>query len=221
METANAQRQAAGAEGVGRRRRLPRADRKRQMVEVGRQLFAERGFGSVTMEELAAAVGITKPLLYAYFGNKEQFYLACMTPAGDALLEEVVAAVRAAGSPGRALRQGLEAFFRVLDEDRAAWRVLFDETLPSSGPVARQVGLYRERLAGLVEAELLAQLGPTGEERREEVSALAAATFGAAEGLCRWWLREGRMEAQRAAQLLGSVLSVGLRGLADGGGADG
>jgi AcrR family transcriptional regulator len=211
-----------GSQDGSSRRRLPRADRKRQMVEVGRRLFAERGFGSVTMEELAAAVGITKPLLYAYFGNKEQFYLACMAPAGDALVEAVVEAVRAAGSPGRALRRGLEAFFQVLDEDRAAWRVLFDETLPSSGPVAQQVALYRERLAGLVEGELLAQLGGrVSEEQREEVRALAAATFGAAEGLCRWWLREGRMEAQRAAHLLGTVLGDGLRGLAAREAADG
>src|SRR5579875_1931311 len=194
------------------RKRLPRADRKRQMVEVGRRLFAEKGYGAVTMEELAGAVGITKPLLYAYFGNKEQFYLACMAPAGDALLEEVVAAVRAAGAPAKALRAGLAAFFAAIDRDRAAWRVLFDETLPNSGPVARRVAEYRERLAGLVEAELLSQLGPDlSASRREEARALAAATFGAAEGMCRWWLREGRIDAAHAAELLGSVLAAGLR----------
>jgi AcrR family transcriptional regulator len=50
------------------------------------------------MEEVAATVGVTKPLLYTYFGNKERLCLACMEPAAEALV----------------------------DRDRSAWRVLFD-----------------------------------------------------------------------------------------------
>ena len=49
-------------------------------------LFAERGYAAVTMDEVAAAVGVTKPLLYNYFGNKERLYIACMERAGDALI---------------------------------------------------------------------------------------------------------------------------------------
>jgi AcrR family transcriptional regulator len=56
------------------------------MLEVAHALFAERGYAAVTMDDVAAAAGITKPLLYNYFGNKERLYLACMEPAGEALL---------------------------------------------------------------------------------------------------------------------------------------
>ena len=73
--------------------RLPRAERERQMLAAARALFAERGYGVVTMDDVAAAVGVTKPLLYTYFGNKERLYLACMEPAANDLRDAVAAAV--------------------------------------------------------------------------------------------------------------------------------
>ena len=95
-------------------------------------LFAERGYAAVKMDEIAASVGVTKPLLYNYFGNKEQLYIACMERAGDSLTATVAEAVAASANPGEALGAGVRAFFAFLDSDRAAWAVLFDETLPAA-----------------------------------------------------------------------------------------
>ena len=107
-----------------------------QVLATAHDLFAERGYAAVKMDEIAAAVGVTKPLLYTYFGNKERLYIDCMERAGDALTSTVAEAVAATSSPGDALRAGVRAFFGFLDSDRAAWAVLFDETLPASGEVA-------------------------------------------------------------------------------------
>src|SRR6476659_2569119 len=93
------------------RTRLSRDDRMEQTLAAAHGLFAERGYAAVTMEEIAAAVGVTKPLLYNYFGNKEQLYIACMERAGDALTETVAAAVTSTSSPGEALGAGVHAFF--------------------------------------------------------------------------------------------------------------
>src|SRR4029077_763202 len=134
---------------VEMRSRLSRDERMEQTLGVAHGLFAERGFGDVTMEEIAAAVGGTKPLLYNYFGNKERLYIACMERAGDSLTRTVGAAIEGTESPGDALASGVRAFFAFLDSDRAAWAVLFDETLPSSGEVAERVAEYRGRLVGL------------------------------------------------------------------------
>ena len=92
------------------------------------------------MDEVAAAVGVTKPLLYNYYGNKEQLFLACMEPAAEALLESVVSAVAAAEDAPGALRAGIHAFFAFLDADGEAWRVLHDETLPAGGRDRRARG---------------------------------------------------------------------------------
>ena len=72
---------------------MSRDERMQQMLSVAHDLFAQRGYAAVTMDEVAAAVGVTKPLLYNYFGNKERLYLACMKPAGEALVSAVVGAV--------------------------------------------------------------------------------------------------------------------------------
>ena len=116
--------------------RLPRAEREHQVLETARIMFAERGFAAVTMDEIAAEVGVTKPLLYTYFGNKEGLYLACMEPAAEALVDTVAAAVAATETPGAAMRAGVHAFFIFVDADRSAWRVLFDETLPAGAEPA-------------------------------------------------------------------------------------
>jgi AcrR family transcriptional regulator len=192
-------------------RRLPRVEREHQALETARIMFAERGFAAVTMDEIAAEVGVTKPLLYAYFGNKEGLYLACMEPAAEALVDTVAAAVAATETPGAAMRAGVHAFFIFVDADRSAWKVLFDETLPAGAEPARRAAEQRERLAELVAA---AELERVPAERRAasrvEIEALAAAMLGAAEALARWWLRTEAMPAADAAELLVRTLERGL-----------
>lgn len=189
------------------RTRLTRAARIEQTLAVAHDLFAARGYTTVTMDGVATAVGVTKPLLYHYFGNKERLYLACMEPAGEALLEAVVGAVEQTSTPAHALRAGIGAFFEFVDRDRGAWRVLFDETLPVEGGIARRVGEYRTRITDLVSSALIAQLSGT---YRVQIDALATALLGAAEALARWWLRSEALSAQEAADLLVRVVEPGL-----------
>ena len=201
------------------RTRLPRAEREQQMLDTARALFAERGYADVTMDSVAAAVGVTKPLLYNYFGNKEQLFLACMKPAADALVESVVSAVQGAADAPAALRDGIHAFFAFLDSDGEAWRVLHDDSLPSGGEIALRIAEYRARMESLVIAALrerrregvLRESGfPDGTESRA-VEPVSVAIFGAAEALGRWWLRTDAMSAERTAELLIRTIEPGLR----------
>jgi AcrR family transcriptional regulator len=194
------------------RARLPRADRMEQTLSEAHALFAARGYAAVTMEEVAAAVGVTKPLLYNYFGNKERLYIACMERAAEPLTGAIAAAVEESVSPAAALRAGVRAFFAFLDSDRAAWAVLFDETLPRGGEVAERVAEHRGRILDLVSASMLAQLPARHREgARTEVEALSTALLGAAEALARWWLRTEAVAAEDAAELLIATVEPGLR----------
>jgi len=185
------------------RTRLPRAEREQQMLATARALFAEHGYAEVTMDEVASAVGVTKPLLYTYFGNKEQLFLAGMQPAAEQMLDAVVSAVESADGPAEALRSGIHAYFAFLDADHEAWRLLYDETLPAGGEIAGHVAAYRKRLARLVTAALHSE--------NPAVEPLSLAILGAAEALGRWWLRTRAMPADRAAELLIRTLEPGLR----------
>jgi AcrR family transcriptional regulator len=192
------------------RTRLSRDDRMEQTLGAAHELFAERGYAAVTMDEIAASVGVTKPLLYNYFGNKEQLYIACMERAGDALINTVAESVGESANPGDALGAGVRAFFEFLDTDRAAWAVLFDETLPHGGEVFDRVAAYRGQIVELVSATLLPQL-PDTRRVKVETEALSTALLGAAEALARWWLRTEAISASDAAELLVSTVEPGLR----------
>jgi AcrR family transcriptional regulator len=195
------------------RTRLAREDRMEQTLVAAHALFAEHGYAAVKMDAIAASVGVTKPLLYNYFGNKEQLYITCMERAGDSLTATVAEAVADSANPGEALGAGVRAFFSFLDSDRAAWAVLFDETLPRGGEIAERVGDYRGAIVELVSGSLLSQLP---QDRRDavriEFEALSTALLGAAEALARWWLRTEEISANDAAELLISTIEPGLRG---------
>jgi len=207
---------ASSVPASGSRTRLPRAERERLILDVAHARFAARGYAAVTMDDVAADAGVTKPLLYAYFGNKERLYLACMERSGEAMLAVVGAAVSGADSPAAALRRGLHAFFAFVDEDRDAWRVLFDETLPAGGEIAQAVAAYRERLLALVAQTNIARLPEQRRARHAgEIEAISVALLGAAEALARWWLRTGAMPAADAAELLIATAEPGLRARAE------
>ncbi len=196
------------------RTRLSRQDRMEQTLDAAHAMFAERGYAAVTMEEIAASVGVTKPLIYNYFGNKERLYIRCMERSGDALLETVTRAVAEADSPSDGFGAGVRAFFSFLDTDRAAWAVLFDETLPQGGDVMERVSHYRGLLLGFVSETTLARMSEQSRENervRIEVEAMSTAMLGAAEAVARWWLTTDSLSASEAAELLISTVEPGLR----------
>lgn len=200
------------AVGYATHTRLSRAERMEQTLAVAHDLFALHGYAAVTMDDVARAVGVTKPLLYNYFGNKERLYIACMERDGEELLGKIGAAIAGASNPTQALRAGLFAFFEFIDADRAAWAVLFDETSAHVGAVAARVADYRAQIVESVAQSLVTRLPQRRQAAaRTEVQALSVALLGAAEALARWWLGSQVISAKQAAELLISTVEPGLR----------
>jgi len=188
--------------------RLPRPEREAQILDVAHALFAARGYGAVTMDEVAAEVGVTKPLLYTYFGNKERLFLACVERGADKLQAVVTDAFTTAPDPGEALRAGMRAFLQFLDADRAAWQVLYDATVPVGGEIELEMSRHREQLAALAAAAVHGVLpGHTA----AQADAIAHALLGAAEGMARWWLRNtDALTASEVADLLITTVEPGI-----------
>jgi AcrR family transcriptional regulator len=91
--------------------RLPRAERRQQLLEVARGVFAARGFEAATLEEIAEQAGVSRPIVYGHFGDKQRLFEAVV----DAEIARVTAAVgdalAAPGGPRELLERGLCAFF--------------------------------------------------------------------------------------------------------------
>ncbi|HLK43031.1 MAG TPA: helix-turn-helix domain-containing protein, partial [Thermoleophilia bacterium] len=79
--------------------RLPAARRRRQLLEVALEVFARQGFHGTSMDEVAEAAGVTKPVLYQHFRSKRLLYLELLDDVGNQLLEEITKAVASAASP--------------------------------------------------------------------------------------------------------------------------
>src|SRR4029079_5186784 len=106
--------------------RVPRVVRERQLVELGEQLFAERGFAKASMDELARRAGVTKPVIYELFGSKEGLFRACLEGLALRMAEEIAEAARAEPDPEARLRAGGLAFLRFASENRVAYELLYE-----------------------------------------------------------------------------------------------
>ena len=101
--------------------RLPAVQRRRQLLDVSLDVFAQRGFHAASMAEVAEAAGVTKPVLYQHFGSKRELYLELLDDVGQRLLEEVQKATAAAGGPRQQVAAGFAAYFRfVADHENAS-----------------------------------------------------------------------------------------------------
>jgi AcrR family transcriptional regulator len=172
------------------------------MVAAAERLFSERGYHGVSMDEIATASGITKPMLYDYFGSKEGLFLACVERARGRLFEEIAGAVRGAEEPEAALRAGVEAFLTFADEQRQTWTVLFGE----GGRFNATAAAIRAEQAGLI-AQLLRELpGWEREPDAEELDAVAHIFVGAAEAIAFWAVARPGVTLDRVADYLMGVL---------------
>ncbi len=173
-------------------------------------MFAERGFHPTSMNDIAEAAGVTKPVLYQHFRSKRQLYLVLLDDVGGQLLEAIDEATSKAPGPREQVEAGFRAYFRFVAENEDAFSVLFgggtrrDEEF--NHRVLEVENAIAEAIAVLIEVE-----GLDAEGRR----LLAHGLVGLAEGTSRHWLAGGLAgDPDDHATLLGDLAWAGLRGLA-------
>ncbi len=167
----------------GTRKRIPRSEREPLMLDAAERVFSRSGFYGASMDAIAAEAGISKPMVYNYFGSKEGIYLAYLERAGRDLLNRLLAADVPDGTLAERLEAGAGAFFGFVGENHDGWRVLREEMVGQREAVGGQVATMRTAIHALL-SEVLVEEG--GDPRR--VDAYANALTGAGESLADWWL---------------------------------
>jgi AcrR family transcriptional regulator len=187
---------------------VPRAAREQQILDVATDVFARAGFASASMVGIATAAGISKPLLYAYFGSKDGLYLATLTRIGDQLLAAVTAAMSEqpdlAGQPLAIL----DALFRTLEPQRQVWSVVFDPSAPHTGEAAHTVRRYRQRLHELALSSIRELLHAAGDDDPADASALADIWIASATALIDWWVARPEESAAAMTARAGRLITV-------------
>src|SRR5256714_14409627 len=103
--------------------RLPAARRRRQLLDVALGVFAANGFHRTSMEDVADAAGVTKPVLYQHFASKRELYLELLDDVGSQLMVEIAKAVATAAGPRHQGESGFAAYFRFVADHQDAFHL--------------------------------------------------------------------------------------------------
>ena len=189
------------------RKRLSRAERERQILAVAEEVFATRGYQAASMDDIADRVGLSKPMLYEYFGSKDGLLLACLERAKRELLDSTAAAANDADDAEQLLHDCLLAFFRFSDEHKQAWALLRNEPAVLSVPVNSELESIRGQQVELT-AELMRTARPDLPQQRLE--AFAEAIIGACERMALWRERRSDITSEQATEHLMALVAPGL-----------
>src|SRR5438874_2958853 len=109
-------------------RRLPPAERRRTLVHAASQLFAERGYDYVTLDEVAARAGVTKVIVYRHFDSKKALYLTLLAAHRDELLKTLTEGMAVERPLEDRVQVVADAWFAYVEAHPFAWTMLFRDT---------------------------------------------------------------------------------------------
>jgi AcrR family transcriptional regulator len=193
---------------AGGTKRLPRAVREQQMLDAAVQMFSVNGYHETSMDSIAAAAQISKPMLYLYYGSKEELFGACLNRELTRFIEAVRADIDPEQNPKDLLRNTIASFLHYIDANRASWIVMYTQAT-SSQAFAHTVREGRERITDLVAGLLRA--GTRHPDPDTNFDMMAAALVGAGEAVATR-LSTGDTDVDEAAELMINLFWRGLKG---------
>ena len=175
-------------------------------------MFADRGFYDTSMNEIADAAGVTKPVLYQHFRSKRELFGELLGEVGAELQETITKAVATAQTPHQMVERGFGAYFRYVDAHRDAFNLFYGSGFHREDEFGRLVEQVQETLAELVTGFIEIE-GLTPEQRR----LLGHGIVGMVAGASTHWLKVSGADADAVARQLADLAWRGLRGVRPGG----
>ncbi|WP_141819779.1 TetR/AcrR family transcriptional regulator [Ornithinimicrobium humiphilum] len=184
--------------------------RRQQLIEVGRRLFAEKGFEGTSVEEIAATAGVSKPVLYEHFGGKEGLYAVVVDREIQALLGQMTEALQPAGHARALLEAAAMALLDYIDNSTDGFRILVRDSPPgqSTGSFASLISDIATQVEHILAAEFRRRrLDPkTAPLYAQMLVGMVAIPGG-------WWLDSRRMKKEDVAAHLVNLAWNGLSGM--------
>lgn len=190
----------------GARTRLSAVERRNQLVDVGRAVFAEKGYDATSVEEIAERAAISKPIVYEHFGGKEGLYAVIVDREMELVIGDISRAI-SSGSPRDRLEGAALAFMRYVEQRPDGFAFLSRDSPTKSG-LANLLAEVAERVGNVLAAEL----ARSGYD--PDISPLyAQALIGMVTFVGRWWMDHPTMTAEQAAAHTAALAWMGLRHL--------
>jgi AcrR family transcriptional regulator len=188
--------------------RLPAHQRRRQLLDVALEVFAAHGFHRTSMDQVAEAAGVTKPVLYQHFGSKRKLYLELLEDVGANLTDLIAKATATAPTPREQVVAGVRCYFDFVVGNRSGFSLLFGSGARRDDEFNDVVRRVEDGIAELVAP--LIDVAISDDHRR----LLAHGLVGLAEGVSRHWVAGTiDVDPQVAARQVAELAWGGLRGV--------
>jgi AcrR family transcriptional regulator len=189
---------------------MTRKQRREQLLDIGRALFAERGFDGTSIEEIASRAGVSKPVVYEHFGGKEGLYAVVVDREMEQLLDQVTSALRSPAHPRTVLERAALSLLDYIETSADGFRILVRDS-----PVAQSTGGFASLIsdaASQVEHILAAQFKERGFEPKL-APMYAQMLVGMVALTGQWWLDVRKPKKADVAAHLVNLAWNGLTGL--------
>ncbi|MCC9195929.1 TetR/AcrR family transcriptional regulator [Arthrobacter sp. zg-Y820] len=184
---------------TGKATRLPREERRRQLLSAAQEVFVSNGFHGAAMDDIAEAARVSKPVLYQHFPGKRELYLALLENHLGTLTEFLTSALNSTTDNKLRVRETMRAYFRFVAQDSQGHRLVFESDLTNDAEVSARIEEFNARFASSI-AGVIAEdtkLSPV------EATLLGRALAGMAQVSARYWLEtNGDLDIDAASELI-------------------
>ena len=190
-------------------RRLPALERRAQLIEVGRGVFARHGYEGTSVEEIAKRAKVSKPIIYEHFGGKEGLYAVVVDREMDYVERRIVEAI-SSGSPRERVERASLAFLSYVRDHPDGFAVLSqDSPLTSSrGTMSSLLNDMADRVGDV----FVSSFKEAGYDPKA-APIYANALIGMVTFVGKWWTEERKPNVEEVAKHIGALAWMGLRHL--------
>ncbi len=200
---------ATPTDPLGAKQRLPRDERRAQLLTAALEVFTAAGYHAAAMDEIADRAGVSKPVLYQHFPSKLDLYLAVLDLHVDSLVYTIQRAIASTHDNADRVRATVDAYFNFIEEEGEAYRLLFESDMNVEPAVRERLSRMTYDCAAAVSAIIAADTGIP----EEAAMLLGVGLIGTAQFTARYWLeRDGRVPRKAAADLVANLQWRGISG---------
>jgi AcrR family transcriptional regulator len=200
---------ATAASARPRGGRMPRRERRAQLMESALEVFVAQGYHAAAMDDIAERAGVSKPVLYQHFPGKLDLYLALLEQSCDTIIAGTREALRSTADNKQRVAATMDVFYAYVAGDTGAFRLVFESDLTNEDAVREQVERVTHECAAMIADVIHDDTGLPDDASR----LLAVSLVGMAQVSARYWLADpGGISKSDAAGLVASLAWRGIRG---------
>ena len=200
----------AGAEAKSENRaRLPRDERRSQLLAAALEVFTTSGYHAAAMDEIADRANVSKPVLYQHFPSKLELYLAVLDQHIDALVFAIQRAIASTSDNRNRVKATIEAYFGFIEDEGGAFRLIFESDMSVEPQVRERLNRMTYDCAAAVSGVISNDTGLP----KEAAMMLGVGLIGYVQVTARHWLeRDSKLTRQQAMELVENLMWRGISG---------